>query len=235
MRLYRDWDWLESDEAFRKAVQLDPGYAMAHHWYAGLLSALERHDEAIAQVIAAMELDPRSLSLRSDLAWYYLYADRPEEALLEAERTLLQEASYGWAKAAKFYAFLALGKDEEALELAIEFQSEATDGRRLRAREICSAEAANSRGPRAALSWLFECRLADLLASDASDAFELAQAFGEAGDAKRGLDSLKTALEQRHTWATFARVDPRLDTLRGHPRFLNTLESAGLTIPAKLR
>ena len=219
VRLYRDWNWISSDRAFRQAVNLDPGYAMAHHWYAGLLSAVEHHDDAIAQVIAAMELDPQSLSVRSDLVWYYLYADRYEDARREAKRTLAVDPDYHWARFGLFYANLRLNQFEPALQLVLEFHENAADSR-MKEIEGKSAEQA--------LTILFRYRLGDVFADDRLDAFEIACASGEAEQIDAGLESLRQAISNRQIWTTFARVDPRLDPLRQHPRFSETLAEHGL-------
>jgi len=45
-----DWDWASAEKEFRRAIQLNPGYATAHHWYAWHLSLMGRHGEAIAEM-----------------------------------------------------------------------------------------------------------------------------------------------------------------------------------------
>ncbi|HXH51114.1 MAG TPA: protein kinase [Terriglobia bacterium] len=61
-----DWDWPAAGKEFRRAIALNPGYAAAHHWYAGLLSSMGRHDEALAEIRRAQELDPLSLIINTD-------------------------------------------------------------------------------------------------------------------------------------------------------------------------
>ncbi len=61
VRFRIDWDWPAAEAAFARACELSPGYAPAHHRRALLLSALGRHDEAVAEIGRAHELDPLSL------------------------------------------------------------------------------------------------------------------------------------------------------------------------------
>jgi eukaryotic-like serine/threonine-protein kinase len=61
-----DWDWPAAEKEFRRAIALNPGYAAAHHWYAGLLSSMGQHDEALAEIKRAQELDPLSLIINTD-------------------------------------------------------------------------------------------------------------------------------------------------------------------------
>jgi TolB-like protein/Tfp pilus assembly protein PilF len=53
-----DWDWVGLEGEFRQAVELDPGYAIAHYWYAEYLMTMGRAREAVDRVDHALELDP---------------------------------------------------------------------------------------------------------------------------------------------------------------------------------
>jgi tetratricopeptide (TPR) repeat protein len=57
-----DWDLDSGGKEFRRAIELNPGYATAHHWYAWHLTLLGRYDEAIAEMRKAENLDPLSLN-----------------------------------------------------------------------------------------------------------------------------------------------------------------------------
>src|SRR5246500_815418 len=63
-----DWDFDSAGKEFRRAIELNPGYATAHHWYAWHLSLLGRYDEAIVEMRKAENLDPLSLIINADLA-----------------------------------------------------------------------------------------------------------------------------------------------------------------------
>ena len=61
-----DWDWQAAEQQYRRAIQLDPNYATAHHWYAELLAYRGRFDEAFARIERARQLDPLSLIIATD-------------------------------------------------------------------------------------------------------------------------------------------------------------------------
>ena len=63
-----DWDWEAAEREFRKAIELNPRYATAHHWYAVLLIALGRFDEAEREINRARQLDPGSLIINREYA-----------------------------------------------------------------------------------------------------------------------------------------------------------------------
>src|SRR5262249_20356765 len=87
--LYRDHDWASAGRELRTALALDPGNAEAHHEYSGYLGALGRHAEAMASVGRARELDPASMMVGSDYAWYFYLDHRYEEAIRQG-RIILQ-------------------------------------------------------------------------------------------------------------------------------------------------
>jgi len=76
-----DLDWKTSEERFRRAIDLDPNYATAHHWYAEMLAYEGRTDEALAESALAMKLDPRSLIIAVDHAYFLSYARQYDRAI----------------------------------------------------------------------------------------------------------------------------------------------------------
>ena len=76
-----EWDWAGAEQEYRRAIELNPGFARAHHWYALLLSALKRHDEAISEMDRAVDLEPLSPTLYVIQAETYYLAGRYDQAL----------------------------------------------------------------------------------------------------------------------------------------------------------
>ena len=218
--LYFDWDWDASDDAFSRAVELEPHYAMAHHWYAGLLSAVERHEEAIDHLLTALRLDPLSLSVRSDLAWYYAYADRFEEAVLEAQETLRRDPGYGWARYGLAIAQTRLGREEDALA-TIET---------MLGRELTTELAGVESEARLDVAWS-HCMgfpLGEEMEPGIRNDFDVGCRLAMSGRTDAALETLQIAVDERDGWVVFLRVDPRLDALRNDPRFEALVRRVGL-------
>lgn len=221
--LYHDRNYRLAEFHFRQALDLNPGFAMAFHWYAGLLSAEGRHDEAIEAMTRSLTLDPASLSLRSDLGWYYVFAGRNEHAVEAFKQTLTVNPDYGWAVHGLAVAYQQLGLEKQAaftLRHALQLNGE-------------NAEAtAYLDGPDAAAAWRQWLR-------------QRYQGFGTPAQPKPGtdaLDAVMTCAELGHvdeafawletipdnTWLIFLRVDPRFQGLRDNPRFAVWCERLGL-------
>ena len=75
-----DWDWQGAENEYRRAIELNPNYPTARHWYAAQLLIQGRLDEALEEIKRAQQLDPLSLGINKDFAVILLYArdyDRP--------------------------------------------------------------------------------------------------------------------------------------------------------------
>src|SRR5205823_798710 len=82
------WDWAGAEREFRKAIQLKPAYATAHHWYFLFLTFSGRPEEGWVEIRQAQELDPLSLPISTDLGQAYYYGRRYKEALEQCRKTL---------------------------------------------------------------------------------------------------------------------------------------------------
>ena len=86
---------LRAAREFQRAIELNPNYATAHQWYGiDLLVALGRFDEAISEVKRALELDPLSLIINSDLGRTYYFARRYDEAIEQLRKTLEMDPNF---------------------------------------------------------------------------------------------------------------------------------------------
>jgi TolB-like protein len=87
--LYKfEWKWKEAEREFRLAIQLDPSYVQAHHWFGEFLKLLMRHDESIAEFRKAIDLDPFSMPVRYDYILALLNAGRVTDAAKEVSDDL---------------------------------------------------------------------------------------------------------------------------------------------------
>ena len=110
-----DWDWEGADRAYRRAIELNPSYATAHHWYAMYLGIPRRYDEAFAYLRRAEELDPLSLRVRSGKGWLYFWSGQFDRMLQDAQTMLELEPGHGQVHYFLGHAYLAKGMYEEAI------------------------------------------------------------------------------------------------------------------------
>jgi class 3 adenylate cyclase/TolB-like protein/Flp pilus assembly protein TadD len=92
-----DWDWAGADQEFQRALQLKPGYARAHEWYALYLLIMERFDDAMKEMMRAQELDPLSASVNTGIGRIYHFEYKTEEAVAQFKKTLELDPEYAEA------------------------------------------------------------------------------------------------------------------------------------------
>lgn len=114
-----DWNWPEAEREFQRAIELDPNYTTAHHWYALHLIGLGRSNEAIAEIKRAKELDPASPLLTTDSGLVFYFARQYGSAKKECEKALALDTKFGLAHRTLGLVEEELGMHQEALR---EFQ-----------------------------------------------------------------------------------------------------------------
>jgi TolB-like protein/DNA-binding winged helix-turn-helix (wHTH) protein/Tfp pilus assembly protein PilF len=88
------WDWSAAERQFKLAINLNPGYAVAHHWYAWHLLVLGRNAEGMFEMRQAERLDPLSLIIRSDVADALCSLHLFEESVQQSRKTLALDPNF---------------------------------------------------------------------------------------------------------------------------------------------
>ena len=89
----------ENDEAdiereYKRAIELNPNYATAHHWYALHLNDMARYDEAIAEIKRALEIDPLSLVINSDVGIVFSSARQYDQAIERFKKAMEMDPNF---------------------------------------------------------------------------------------------------------------------------------------------
>jgi serine/threonine protein kinase len=92
-KTYYEWDWSGAQQCFERAIELNPGYATVHRWYAMHLFHRGRLDEAMAEIERALHLDPLSVDTNRQCVSIYSQAGQHDRALAAASRALELDAS----------------------------------------------------------------------------------------------------------------------------------------------
>jgi serine/threonine protein kinase/tetratricopeptide (TPR) repeat protein len=221
---YYDRDLVAAEREFRRALQLNPTYATAHHRFALVLSAAGRHDEALEEVRRAEQLDPRSAIISAAVANVLFYARRYDEAVEQCRKALELDPGSVAAYTVMRWAYERRGMAREALE-AFEregaFAGDTPTTRLKRAQVLAAAGRADE--SRTILKELIARRERDWVS-----AHEIAVAYALLGDRDPAFSWLSLAAREHAVGFAFAAVDPLLDTLRADPRFDDALRAGGI-------
>jgi TolB-like protein/Tfp pilus assembly protein PilF len=89
-----EWDWTGADTEFRRAIELNPNSATAHHWYGDYLANMGRPEDGLRETRRAQELDPLSLIINSTLGWQLYLARRNDQAIEQLRKVLDIDAKF---------------------------------------------------------------------------------------------------------------------------------------------
>ena len=110
-----DYDWQTAEKEYRRAIELDPGYATAHQWYAEFLSWEGRFDEALAESERARQLDPLSLIIATDHASILYFARQYDRAIAQSRTALDMDPTFLRARGILILSYVQTGKLAEAM------------------------------------------------------------------------------------------------------------------------
>jgi TolB-like protein/Flp pilus assembly protein TadD len=110
-----EWDWEACERELKRAIELEPNNAEAHHQYGFYLAAMGRFDQAIPEIELARGLAPLDLQLNSDVAAVYSYAGRNDQALEQARKTTEIDRNYWFSYLILGLAYERKGKYPEAI------------------------------------------------------------------------------------------------------------------------
>jgi TolB-like protein len=210
-----DWDWAAAEQELRRSLQLQPEYAYAETWYAMLLAAVGRHEEALQRILQAHALEPLSLSIRLCIARCHFFARRYDEALACIEGMLMDEPGHGLTTIWAARTLVALGRFADALEVTRSVTPEAQTPY-LRSFAACAlaglARADEARTLCATLQRELEVQPSFTL-------FIVAAAYARLGDYETAVGQLEECQRKRDGQLVFLRTQSSYDVLRGHPRF----------------
>ena len=217
-----DWDLDSAGKEFRRAIELNPGYATAHHWYAWHLSLLGRNDEAIAEMRIAESMDPLSLIIKTELAELHVIARSYDESIRESRKTIEMDPGFALAHNQLGEAYLQKHMHHEAvdeLQKAVQLSGRSP---------TCMANLARAyvaSGQKSEAVKLLD-DLKNRSTPGDPNASEIAVIYASLGDTDQAMNWLEKGYEDRFNRGVLLR--PGFDPLRSDPRFQDLVHRIGL-------
>ena len=225
VKLWREFDWEGAERGWRTAVVLNPSYSTAHLWLSLYLAAIERMDEALAEIRLALDLDPLSRVINLNLARILHFARQFDAAIKQCRKTIDMYPDYVIAHrrlgmsygekgmfeeaAAEFRKALALSPDDSETMSAMAY-AYAAGGKTDEAREILN-------------------RLTEFAKVAYVSPYSLARVHIAVGQIDEAFEYLEQTYQERHGILTYLKVEPIFDRLRPDPRFADLLQKMGLS------
>lgn len=217
-------DWFGAETDYNWAIELNPSYATAHHWYGSLLRDMGRFDEALNELERARELNPFSLSINTSIAYLYYFARQYDQAIDQAEKALQLDPDFHWAHDVIGLAYLQKEDLEEALaafQKAVSLSASSVD-------YSCHLAQAYAR---AGMTEEAQGILDQLLLAEKEThvpLHEIALTYKSLDRETEALAFLERASEEQSFIVGSSKMDPRWDRFRMDPAFVQVLEKIGL-------
>ncbi len=223
IKLYYEWDWAAADREFLRAIELNPNYANAHHWYGEYLSLVGRHDLAIREAERARELDPLSSIINTWVGSRYFFARRYDTAVEQYRNVVDLDPGFVPARLALGQAYVQKQMFPEAIR-ELEKAVDLSGGSPVYLASL--AHAYGVTGRKSDTSRVIH-QLKDLASRRYVASFDMALAWLGLGDHERTLASLETPSRTGRHGCCFYPSEPRFDPLRSNTRFKALVSRVG--------
>jgi DNA-binding winged helix-turn-helix (wHTH) protein/TolB-like protein/Flp pilus assembly protein TadD len=225
VKFWYDWDFAAAESEFRRAIELSPDYATAHHWYGESLGMMGRFDDGLKELRLAQQVDPLSAIINADLGKLLFLARQPDQAIEQLRQTLELNPDLPLA-----HVFLGLACNKKGLhEQAIAELERVANGPGSRAifkatLGFIYGQSGREAEARSILGALIGSRSSEHYVSP----FHIALVYVGLGEKDNALEWLEKAKTEHDPFLIYIKTDPNFDSLRSDPRFPAFLRRIGL-------
>jgi TolB-like protein/Tfp pilus assembly protein PilF len=218
-----EWDWAGAEREFKRAIELNPNYPTAHHWYGLALTNMGRLDEAFAELKRAQELDPLSVVIMASTGWALYHVKRYDEAIAEFQKALDMDENFVralWGIGEPYELKQDFQKSIASLERAHQLDNSPSVFALLAASYARANRKAEARAILNELNQQMKLRYVD--------AYYVAEVYAGLGEKEQALRSLEAAYRERSSLIIWLKFEPKFDDLRSDPRYVDLLRRVGL-------
>ena len=219
-----DWDFAGAKKEYQRAIDLKPGYATAHQWYALHLSFLGRHEEAIVEILRARELDPLSPRINANVGQLFFFARKYDRALEELKKSteIFPEHLSNYFLTGWVYA--QIGRYEDAISSYEHgYELSGRSGELSTFIAYIYALSGKRSEARKRLNNIIEYAKQNFVSP-----IGLASVYVGLGEKEEAFSWLEKGYSEKDAQLSYLKVNPVFDPLRSEPRFMALLKKVGL-------
>jgi DNA-binding winged helix-turn-helix (wHTH) protein/TolB-like protein/Tfp pilus assembly protein PilF len=223
VRFHFDWDWIEAEREFKRAITLNQNYATAHHWYGLFLATMGRFDEAFSELGRARDLDPSSLIVATNIGWVQYLTHQYDQALDQYQKVLTIEPDFAPAHYKLTWVMEQKGRyDEASATLARGLELSGNAGLAATVRRTYATAGYAEQLKRFRASRIEESERGYV------DPYNMATLSAELDNLEQTLQWLEASYRDRSYWLPYIGVEPAFDGTRKDARFSDLLRRVGL-------
>ena len=218
------WQWAEAEKEFKRAIELNPNYATAYHWYSVTLLYLGRKDESLAMIQRAHELDPMSSIINATSSWVQLSRNNHQASIENSVKLIELDPNFGFAYDNLGLAYLKTGRNAEAVT-TLEKAAQLTDRYGFVLGNLGYAYAVTGKRTEA-LAIIKE--LEEKYTRKETNGLSIAAVYVGLGDKDKAFERLEKDFQNRDGYLPDITVSIPLESLRDDVRFKDLLKRMGL-------
>jgi TolB-like protein/Flp pilus assembly protein TadD len=207
-----DYDFALAEKEFERAIELNPRYATAHHWFGMCLGMMGRYEEGYTELQRAIRLDPHASYIRFGSAFVHWCGHRYDQAIASCEKALELDANSAQVLGWLGLSYVAKGRFDTAVAV---LEKSATISQRAPAPAGILGEAYAAAGSTDEAQKILQ----ELTAQPHVTAYFVSRIYAALGNTEEAFKWLETAYRERGEWMALLKVDPRFDSLHGDARF----------------
>ena len=218
---YFEFDFVNAEKEYRRAISLNPNYPTAHHWLGEFLIFLGRFDEGLAEYNRAVELDPASLAIASDLGIGYFFARQYDKSIEQLKKTIEMDPHFVRTHYYLAQPYLQKGMPDAAFDELVKGMVADGDSAKL-------IEDVRQTYTRSGFKGLARMQLdRGVQFSNFEGLFSVARNRAVAGDRELALSELERAYELHDNVVVTIKTDPVWDAFRNETRFIALMKKLG--------
>lgn len=217
------WQWSEAEKELKQAIELNPNYPTAYHWYSIFLKNVGRNDEAAAMIKRAQELDPLSSVIAVNISRMYQLQNNHEASIENGLKLIELDPNFGPAYEYLSQSYLKLGRDAEAIaaaEKAVELSNRSS----ISVGDLGFVYASTKK-PAEAMKLIKE--LEEKYARKEAIGQYIAPIYVGLGDKDKAFEWLEKDFQARNGKLVEIRWQLQFEPLRDDPRFKDLLKRMG--------